>query len=75
MGETVTDAVGGAVASMVDANEEFSRFFRDEFPAVVRTTFLILHDRERGAHRRRASGLELDTRRMARRHSPALMGI
>jgi DNA-directed RNA polymerase specialized sigma24 family protein len=47
---------------MIDANDEFSWFFRDEFPAVVKTTFLILHDRERAREISQEAFIELLTR-------------
>jgi RNA polymerase sigma factor (sigma-70 family) len=38
--ETVSTTLGAS-------DQEFAGFFREEYEAVVRTTFLILHDRER----------------------------
>jgi RNA polymerase sigma-70 factor (ECF subfamily) len=35
------------VVPVSDADEEYEWFFRSEFPAVLRTVFLILHDRGR----------------------------
>jgi RNA polymerase sigma-70 factor (ECF subfamily) len=47
---------------MVDANDEFSWFFRDEFPGVVKTTFLILHDREQAREIAQEAFIEVLTR-------------
>jgi RNA polymerase sigma-70 factor (ECF subfamily) len=42
-----TPTVGGRVVPVRDADVEYAWFFRAEFPGVLRTVFLILHDRGR----------------------------
>lgn len=47
---------------MLDADDEFTWFFRNEFPAVVKTTFLILNDRERAQEVAQDAFIELLSR-------------
>jgi RNA polymerase sigma-70 factor, ECF subfamily len=45
-----------------DAEQEFSRFFREQFAAVVQTTTFILHDRDRARDITQDAFIELLTR-------------
>ena len=47
MSEWVRQPVGSTVAAVIDDDAGYTAFFRDQFPRVVRTVYLILRDQAR----------------------------
>jgi RNA polymerase sigma factor (sigma-70 family) len=57
-----SQAVAGSAAPVDASDIEFSVFFQEQFPGVVRTAFLIVHDRERARDIAQDAFIELYTR-------------
>jgi RNA polymerase sigma-70 factor (ECF subfamily) len=47
LSEWVRQPVGSTVAAVIDDDAGYTAFFRDQYPRVVRTVYLILRDRAR----------------------------